>query len=53
MRKRMTTRHTPAKMVKIQNTHRQDVPDTEMKPEMMGPIEGPAKGIREKSDICH
>lgn len=45
-------RQTPAKMVRIQYTHRQFVPETWMKPETIGPIEGPTKGARAKRLIA-
>lgn len=45
-------RQQPEKIVQTQNSHRQSVPDTPMKPPTMGPRAGPAKGAMAKMAIA-
>lgn len=44
------TTHTPAKIVVTQYTQRQEVPDTAMKPLIVGAIDGPANGANVKRE---
>lgn len=45
----MRMRHAPAKIVRTQNTHRQDTPATFIYPATKGPNAGPANGARAKN----
>lgn len=52
MLKRITAKHNPANMVKIQNSHLQEIPATCTYPPTIGPSAGPANGVITKMAIA-